>query len=41
MQASEPLETYQLTNVEFEDLGDRVWAIGVATARELFFHDLP
>ena len=41
MRASEPLETYRLTTVEFEDLGDRVWRIGAATARELFFHDVP
>ncbi|MDP9495325.1 MAG: alpha/beta hydrolase, partial [Actinomycetota bacterium] len=33
--------TYRLTNVEFEDLGDKVWSMGAATARELFFHDLP
>ena len=41
LRASEPLETYRLTNVEFEDLGERVWRIGAATARELFFHDVP
>nr|MDP9496025.1 alpha/beta fold hydrolase [Actinomycetota bacterium] len=41
LRASEPLETYRLTNVEFEDLGDKVWSMGAATAMELFFHDLP
>ncbi|HLF42300.1 MAG TPA: alpha/beta hydrolase [Acidimicrobiia bacterium] len=40
LRASEPLETYRLTNVEFHDLGNRVWTIGAATARELFFHDV-
>jgi len=40
LRASEPLETYRLSKVEFEDLGDKVWLIGAATARELFFHDL-
>lgn len=40
LRASEPLETYGLTTVEFEDLGNRVWMIGAATARELFFHDV-
>ena len=40
LRASEPLETYRLTNVDFEDLGDRVWMIGAATAHELFFHDV-
>jgi pimeloyl-ACP methyl ester carboxylesterase len=41
LRASEPVETYRLTTVEFEDLGNRVWAMGEGTARELFFHDVP
>ena len=41
LRASEPVETYRLNTVEFEDLGNRVWAMGEGTARELFFHDVP
>lgn len=40
LRASEPVETYRLTTVDFEDLGNRVWAIGEGTALELFFHDV-
>ncbi len=41
LRAAEPLEKYQLSTVEFEDLGDQIWMVGPATARELFFHDVP
>ncbi len=41
LRAAEPLEKYRLSTVEFEDLGDQVWMVGLATARELFFHDVP
>jgi pimeloyl-ACP methyl ester carboxylesterase len=41
LRAAEPLEKYRLSTVEFEDLGDQVWMVGTATARELFFHDVP
>lgn len=40
LRATEPVESYQLSNVEFQDLGNQVWTIGAATATELFFHDV-
>jgi pimeloyl-ACP methyl ester carboxylesterase len=41
MRKEQPMETYQLETSEFEDRGDNVWMVGPATARELFFHDVP
>ena len=40
--AAEPIDgRFSLRTAEWTDLGDDVWAIGPATATELFFHDVP
>ncbi len=42
IRAMEPVDShFTLTDPEFADLGDGTWRIGDATARELFFHDVP